>query len=580
MSNHPKLKAIFPIFFTEKNKRAAYIVTFTAFSLMFFFLIPLDLYLNNYNDFNINFLSVAFPLALTCLIVFVITIFLFPLIIKENVLEITAYIVCGLMLACYVQVLFLNHDMVSLTGDNIDYSSFDINRTINMILWLEILALPISFKWILKMRGVRAEPVLIGVSLVIIGMQLSGIVGVAPNYKSETVTGTGFFSYNKTFELSSDENICVFLLDRLDVKYMRAAIEKSPELLEQLDGFTFYENNISTDTNTFPAVTRMLTGVAYNRTDEWADYYEKAWSEYSFIDELRDNGYGSSLLLDKSCTFGLDSQINGRSDNMVKLNDSEVKINYSQIKKTTFNIAFGKLAPYYLKEKFLSQDDTGFNVSFYDLNTNIGDTLTPPSVSFETDMDFGNYLWGKGISLQNQQKMFTFTHLSGAHSGDSRIERILLNLQILNEYFNQMKELGIYDNATIIIIADHGRAPGEIENTDRVVLRSEITSALLIKPRNTRGKMITDSKSELSNENFGASILQIAGLPHQEHGLSYFDIIDGNLSPKRTIYVNGFTSFGKIMDQKGKYEITGDANNFDNWTHIPPESVQTEEINE
>ena len=130
---------------------------------------------------------------------------------------------------------------------------------------------------------------------------------------------------------------------------------------------------------------------------------------------------------------------------------------------------------------------------------------------------------------------------------------------ILDIYFEKMKEIGIYDNSTIILLGDHG-ADGKT------------STSLLLKPKGATGSLQIDTEAELSDIYFGASILEAAGIPHDEFGISYFDII-GGLSPVprilyeycgRTDYKKG----GRTIDLYAIYEVTGNANDADNWRHI------------
>jgi hypothetical protein len=404
-------------------------------------------------------------------------------------------------------------------------------------------------------------------------MQTVGLFTALPGYDGSGVSGrVHFFSYNETFELSAHKNVTVFVMDRLDVRYMREQLRESPQLREQLDGFTFYENNISTHTNTFPAMTYMLTGQAYDYDEKWTDYWDRAWAERNFIDILRENGYRSMLLLDKPTTYGNIDQIVYRTDNAVKLYDSEVETNYARILMTTLDISMSKVVPYYLKNVFISTYDSGFSNNFFRIDDDkVRDlSLAYPAVTNETDLIFLEKLSEIGLSASDEFKTFSFVHLNCAHSRSAnRLSATQDAFDAVIEYIHQMKELGIYDDSTFIIVADHGRPPIEIEQ-GKEELESHITSALLIKPPDSRGDLKFNSTAQLSHTDFAASVLQAAGLPHEEFGLSYFDVIEGDIDRTRTLYINRWRGLGTIW-QMGKYEIVGDANNFNNWTFIPPE---------
>jgi len=500
-------------------------------------------------------------------------------------------LLCGAVAACYVQVLLLNGEMGQLTGAGADYA-MNLKNSLTRLVFFIIFFIPLcvwkGLQDSKKYKNVKWETGMLFISIVILGMQAAGIAAAIPGYNSVIVRGPDYLAYGNAFQLSSEKNICVFIADSLDVKYVNETLGKYPELHEQLDGFTFYENNVSTDVSTFPTITRMLTGEIYDGRESRTAYWDKAWAGRNIIDILRENGYSSKLLIGKLSTFGRFSNIYERADNLKELNEPDVRIKHSQIAKTTLNISFGRAAPYFFKEMFFRIFDTGFSNEFFEWPD---EGVLLPAINIRTDMDFYNYLKKSGIYTQNERKTFTFTHLNCAHDAGYRYNQDADTVElyaggdsirgcfaIINEYFRQMKELGIYDNSTIIIVADHG----SIKNVRfrELQLAGEITSALLIKQENERGNLKKDSESELSHENFHATVLQIAGLPRDDFGPSYFDIIDGRLPQKRELY-SGY-KFG-LADKTGKYKITnnpndqsltgryeirGDANDFSNWVFV------------
>ncbi len=73
--------------------------------------------------------------------------------------------------------------------------------------------------------------------------------------------------------------------------------------------------------------------------------------------------------------------------------------------------------------------------------------------------------------------------------------------------------------------------------------------------------------------NFGAGILQSAGIPHEDFGVSYFDIIESKAPQVRIHSPLGYFKEGSVIPM-GSYEIKGNANDFKNWTFIPKEAKE------
>jgi hypothetical protein len=584
--NNGNAKFIQTVFTLPKQRRKAFVAVCSAFVFMLFFLMPLDLYLNNFIDFNISLGTVALSLLPVSIVVFFALVLVLPLIFRGKLLDVATLLLCGVLLASYVQMLFLNGEMTTVIGGT-DYT-INLSNTLSRLIYFIVVFVPLCIWKGLQdsktLKNIRWETGIASISIIILGMQAAGLLAAMPGYDPKVVSGPNYLSYNKAFQLSSEGNICVFITDTLDVKYMKEALEKYPELHEQLDGFTFYENNVSSQIGTLRSTTQMLTGQVWSSRDSIIAYFEKAWARHNFIDILHENGYNSTLLICKA-TFGSFNDLKGRADNLAALKESDVKKKYSKIAETVLNISFSRAAPYYFKNWFILGYDAGFSNYFFewpDIDVSL------PAINNSTDIRFYNNLKTAGLYTQDERPTFTIAHLNCAHDKGYRYnpdadtvelyddgDSVRGCFAILNEYFNQMKKLDIYDNSTIIIIADHGA--GENMRYGELKVAGEITSSLLIKPENKRGNLEIDMASELSHENFRASILQIAGLPHEDFGLSYFDIIDGRLPQKRELYAGynfGFvaqdgtyeiTRDGSNPGLIGVYEITGDANDFSNW---------------
>ena len=137
-----------------------------------------------------------------------------------------------------------------------------------------------------------------------------------------------------------------------------------------------------------------------------------------------------------------------------------------------------------------------------------------------------------------------------------------------------MKRLGVWDDSTIIILGDHGRPPNETDGMFNQKLKSAITTALLIKPAGSENvPIVYDRDSELSNDFFGASILEYAGIDHSSCGLSYNDVIENDLHPERYLQSVKFINYGALK-YTARYRITGDARDFGNWELLPEHENQ------
>ncbi|MCL2053268.1 MAG: hypothetical protein FWG90_02350 [Oscillospiraceae bacterium] len=543
------------IFTLPKQRSSAFITSSAMFIISLFLLMPLDLYLHNVNDFNIGVADFIFPMLIISLCLFAFVLIIFPLIFRGVVLDIITLLLFGFTVASYFQTLFLNGRMVNLSDGNDTY--FDVNMYfyVNLFIWFVLLVMPlIVWKGLTdspKYKDIKWEKGILITAVIIIGMQLSGIAAGFVKYDTDDVRAPYYLSYNKALEFSTEDNIIVFLMDGFDASMMDDALEAHPQLYEQLDGFTFYENNTSMYVDTLRSVTQMLTGVHYTKGEHKIDYLNRAWENQVLIDTLRENDYRTILLLDKPRSFRSFSKLFGLADNLEMLLETEDKINYCEVAYCSVRFTFAKVLPYYAKAFVLETlVDPDFSINFFYYES---DDILPHSVGSSSDALLYSHLKKSGLRTQSESPTFAFIHLNyisytGRYS-ESNEGTGAGSFEILEEYFKQMKEIGIYDTSTIILVADH--------RYEKISLG---TIGLLIKPRHTRGEMARNKTAELSNVNFIPSVLELAGIPHEEYGLSYFDIIEQNIPQVRKRY-----GYGWDFDN---YEIIGDANDLDNWTVI------------
>ena len=509
---------------------------------------------------------------------FLLTSILLIMRIDEKSADAAMLLLWGVFVASYIQMLFLNGDMVQVTGDSTWYGA----RPVNLLIWVAIAILPICLRLIFRARKkvFHYEKALIFTAVLITGMQIAGLVSSAmsADLPAGFETDTKALSYEPTTHYSPEENLCVFILDRLDVKFMLEALEKYPELYDMLDGFTLYTNNVSEYQGTFPSVPTMLTQYYGWEGKTYSEYWEEAWAQHTVIDTLRENGFTTNLLIDRLSTYGNIEQLRDKTDNII---DVRIKASPLGLLSAVGRLSFGRFMPYMYKNAFLDYLDPAFGNAFFSFPD---PSAQQPAVSFTSDLDFYRYIKQTDFSADSGKKTFSFIHLNCAHAdmdlevatkgyhynarkddilwGGNIIDSTRACFEIVNLYCEKMKEIGVYDNTTIILIADHGA--GFIVDTP--------TSSLLIKTRDTTGALLTDNEFELSHKYFAASLLEAVKLVEDNSSLSYFDIIHGASPPPRFFYTttSWWTARRKTetVSLAGVFEISGDANNISNWNLI------------
>ena len=130
-------------------------------------------------------------------------------------------------------------------------------------------------------------------------------------------------------------------------------------------------------------------------------------------------------------------------------------------------------------------------------------------------------------------------------------------MEAINSYIAQMKKMGVYDNATIVITGDHAAAISDTKELSGVR-----RTALFIKKSGDSGTPLTVSEKQVCQDNMWATIFESEGIATEiDFGRSIFDISE-NETLERT-YV--FQRMDKDFFENITYKVIGDSSDFDNW---------------
>ncbi len=574
--------------FTKKRELTIAALS-AALGLTGCFFVPGDTFLANQHEFTVCAARVLLPLIASA-VGAAIAIFVFLnviLAINVRLWKICSCLMSGVLIAGYTQIMFMNGRMVQITGDSAPYTEKSTANIVNLVIYGVLILAPLIL--LLASGDLRkgkrkhfVMPLLTYISTALIIMQGVGIASrfaKAGIQKKDDSQLESYLSMADTLDLSEEGNVIVFLTDRLDASWMEKVLNDYPELADELDGFTYYSNNVACYTNTFPSVARMLTGNEY-KNEEWADYLADCWAGDTAPRRLRENGYKVNLLMDNLTTYMSYSEIEDQCDNIRK-SPENVDFNYfgpNGILKTMAKISLGRLSPYLAKNHFLWALKSDFSNKFYIIERNDPSCLEG-SIGKASDVKFYKYLKANGITADSSKKTFSFIHLNFSHDSNEPIAKLYDGysapvdkykttrggFELLDMYFEGMKKAGVYDNSTIIIIGDHGRPPAEIELDGKRDLDSAVRTAVLVKRAGAEhGKLKTDSKAELSNAYFTSAVLDYAGVDREGFGPSFDDVIAMDKAPERYLKVYCWHGIGRIEDVL-KYEITGDSSDFSNW---------------
>lgn len=230
-----------------------------AFVFTFLMFGPFELFVSNMSYFVFSAKQLLPPIIIFGIAVLAVATVLFALL-RGKIFNAVISLVLGITVAGYIQGNYINIDHGALDGTAVAWHDFKWQMLGNLLIWAVIILIPIIFCYF--RRDVWKSFVRI-VSLVLVVMQVFGtvylVVKSAYQIKND-VSGDGYFECSEQFKVSKNKNTIVFLLDRMDKKYMDKLLAKDPELREKLSGFTYYKNFTGSYSRTFPSVTYLLSG--------------------------------------------------------------------------------------------------------------------------------------------------------------------------------------------------------------------------------------------------------------------------------------------------------------------------------
>lgn len=501
------------------NKSLIMNTIFLAFTLCIY--APLELYLSNYHEFWFS-LSLFWYIILAFGVVAALIAIIIGYFLKGKLLILYEALLFGLGINAYIQGNFLNLKIGVLNGADIIWEEYHKNFVINAVIWGIIFLIVFVGAW---KAAAYFRKISFYVSTLFTLTQLVSLVVLLCPYISSNNFGAEkeyFISDRGLYELGEDENVVVLLCDMLDDGWFRQVVEQWPEVQTELDGFTCFSNFTGSYSSTAYSLAHLATGKYFYNEKPRSTWVEEVSTERIYYDELIENGYSLGIYANLYSNFP--SRVMEKTENYEY---ARPKIsNKLHFTYDIYQLVMCKYFPNAIKP-YIWMTGNEFNYwKQYDSDCN----------AYNGDFDnffFRNGLAANGLSLSGDSKQYKFIHLMGTHypfrlDADGNEIEPYAGYQwgaecargfsrIINDYFEYMKEIGCYDNTSIIIIGDHGLyAMGGLSNP-----------TLLIKPKNSRGELKFNT-APVCQGDFAATVLELADIDvGDSYGKSVFDFETG-----------------------------------------------------
>jgi hypothetical protein len=180
--------------------------------------------------------------------------------------------------------------------------------------------------------------------------------------------------------------------------------------------------------------------------------------------------------------------------------------------------------------------------------------------------DFYSVLCDEGLSTADDSKYVIYYHLNGIHElitdencqpveeSEGSIEGTMLGMwTMLEEYFKQLKEVGAYNNSTIIVTADHG-------------MMYDTQTIFFIKEANESHEEMQVNSAPISLHELMPTIAYNAGLDTTDLGETIYDIKEDETRKRVCLLRGNDDSYPSVVRYDGV--DNGGANVYFAYTYV------------
>ena len=428
---------------TKKSVLGAALVTLAPLFIIYIYL-PAETFFHSYSDYNFPYWILLKSLILEFIFVWYTATYILSMLNAAVSRKVQA-LVLGFTLAIYVQYMFFNQNVGIVDGHPFVFKEHMVLATVNIIVWAALIIIPVVVATTNKVAAgagsvtPKLSAAILALHILTFAMLLISADKQCYHYSSV------YFDYSEQYTVGRGKNIILFIIDEADNKFIKELYEEG-KISHTFDDYIIYTNTCSVYDFTNLSMLQMVTNYPFDNTLDASTRRELAWNQDSvkeFYDRFHQAGYKVNFF---NFDYENSEGVIGKMDNarvFDEKNDTIQYINYKNIKKQSDALTAYRLLPIVLKPTvdmtLVSSPDP---VIIYSTNTGYYENK-----DFDQNMD---------LKLGVSENYLIIIHTKGLHMPDNNVETMEYCLGSVEKYIEQMKALGVYDNASIIITADHG----------------------------------------------------------------------------------------------------------------------------
>ena len=554
---------------------------------------PFETYCGNISEFTFS-LGDFLPICAILAAAVAVAVFAILLLLDGIAYDIACAVVTWLSVMAFAQRYYLNLGINALAGDGVGTTEVTVWQVvINTVIWVLVGALAIAAVVYFKKKNIA--PVFVSCAILLIAILVTQTVGfvslslttdvyipvtdraeVESGEDDEASSDKVVLTYNNLNELSKGKNVVFFIIDRFDVRYFERLQKNDPEFLTGLDGFTFYNDYTSLYCRTYPAIASILTGKENDFSQTRTKFFKDIFTDGGHMRTLADNGYDVNVYTEQYYGYDDAKYMSDYVKNLSSVKGYKIDSN-KDLSRDMLRLSLSTCLPIVAKDVVGQMSTPDFNShAVYDTDAPVYDA---------SDMkDVYEYITAEDFTTVRSDGQFSFIHIYGCHTPvkynldweeanekeqNDAAMALKQSLIIIYEYIAEMKRLGLYEDATIIITGDHPSALSDtklIGETGRSDDNGTRVTAMLFKKSGDSGTALKTSTAQISQDELWNTIYESEGLSHLKSGDSFFDIQEGEQRVRRYLFEWAvYLDDGGRADEIVEYRITGTARDKDNW---------------
>lgn len=483
---------------------------------------PYTIFSGNEAEFSAPFWVLVRPLLLTGAGL-VLALVAIGLVLPQRVLGAYVVLLFSIGLVLWIQGSFLVPDYGAFTGAAIDWTLDSWRNPYEIAMWLGIPVLAVAATRYL----LRIAPFASGV---LVALQAAALLVTGVRADSETPAKWTGLS-DTVFDLSRTQNVIHLVLDAYQSDlFAEILAEERPALDRSLSGAVFFANHSGAFPTTIVSIPAMLTGRVYRNERSLQAYVHDTFQQGSLFKSLRAAKYRVDSVTEMS--FDKES-----TTNYYRLPRPYVSYD-DYIQFTTWQLADLSLfrhAPHVLRPSI-------YNNQSWRLQTMLGPGNTSARRHHPVNGAVVLNEFAHKLTPSTDEPVYKFIHVGIPHqpvavNGNCEFigvtrggraaykEQARCGIRRAAQILDRLKEVGVYDNALVVISSDHGigYVPPAFVNDRRVpprdvgVLAGKALALLVVKPPHSQGP-VRISYAPTTITDIPATVLDALGIAHHMPG--------------------------------------------------------------